>query len=84
MELDHLERKRARSNLCIQVENRAAALAVAWDHGRALVGGHARGCGGAAGPEGMQLRWRMDGRSPIKLRLHMPGGKRYAQTAAFG
>ena len=43
MELDRMERKRARSNLCIQVENRAAALVVAWDHGRALVGDHARG-----------------------------------------
>ena len=63
---------------------RAAALAVARDRGCALVSGHARGCGGAAGPGGMQLRWRMDGRSPIKLRLHVPGGKKYAQTAAFG
>jgi hypothetical protein len=33
------------SNLCIQVENRAAALAVAWDRWCALVGGHACGRG---------------------------------------
>ena len=41
-ELDRMERKRARSNLCIQVENRADALAVARDRGCARVGGHAR------------------------------------------
>jgi hypothetical protein len=40
-----MERKRARSNLCIQVENRAAALVVARDRGCALMAGHARGRG---------------------------------------
>ena len=45
MELDRMERKRARSNLCIQVENRAAALVVTWDRGRARMDGHARGRG---------------------------------------
>ena len=45
MELDRRERKRARSNLRIQVENRAAALAVVRDRRWALVGGHARGRG---------------------------------------
>ena len=53
-----MERKRARSNLCIQVENRADALAGAWDRGCARVGGHARGRGDGKGGEKIILATR--------------------------